>query len=127
VIIFKKFIIILFCIHLSAPSLIEELVRIPNLISHYRLHKKENRALSLSQFLFTHYLKEHSDGHDDLPFHHNHDCSLHQLIAIANNWEMTVLEFTTIKKYAQESSTWVQYFILSKVVRGIWKPPKFIL
>jgi hypothetical protein len=69
----KLIAIILLTIFLCAYTSIGQLLKVPNLIEHYKEHQNEvsNNSISFVQFIKAHYSKnsEHNkDEHEDLPF-----------------------------------------------------------
>lgn len=106
---------------------ISELNKIPELISHYKQHRKADHSLSLLAFMElhynneTHHEKDHQT-HDELPFthHHHHNCQLYQLVytlpdLIATNDSPSV---TVEKNFAYRP------FELITVISPIWQPPR---
>lgn len=57
----------------TGHNLLVELMRMPQLLEHYRIHRQETPGLSLGQFLWLHYCNsqhEQADGrHTQLPLH----------------------------------------------------------
>lgn len=126
----KNSFILLLTLQLALPFAMENVLRLPALISHYFHHHHEHNS-TLSDFLADHYTqKPHRDddeSHHDLPFHKHSYYTLNQIIAIV--YELRLFEF--IKHNYKESKdpklSHFQDFFPASVSLSIWKPPKFSL
>jgi hypothetical protein len=106
---------------------ISELNKIPELISHYKHHRKADQSLSLLAFIKlhyddeTHHQKDHQT-HDQLPFtsHHHHNCQLFQLV-----YTLPDLIATSHSSFIPvERNFEYKPFEIITVITSIWQPPR---
>lgn len=106
-----------------------ELSGIAELIEHYHEHEHDHQDadddLGILEFLSMHYADEHhknSDGHENLPFHHNH------LNTVVNYFFVPVygLVFQPAHYVAVNKP---KFSFVSRLIScfsySIWQPPKF--
>ena len=106
---------------------VNELGKLPALISHYKQHRKKDAALTFLRFIDLHYNdpdhhdKDH-EAHQNLPFscHHNHNCQLHLVLyTLPESIPSLSNHGKTVEKNAYYSIP-VERFVTS----SIWQPPR---
>lgn len=109
---------------LATTSLIE-LIKLPTLIHHYHEHSKDNKNLSFTDFVYLHYMTNHSssneDSHSNLPFKSaknitSYSIILHEVFSINNQDDYDISIFRIINHYKMENSF--------RLLDNIWHPPK---
>ena len=109
-----------------------ELDKLPQLVSHYKVHQSNNPTISFTDFWAIHYgvsASEHAGdhSHSDLPgkgsnhAHSGHCCSFNQIIAALPDWTAPLSEIPTIREMA---SFMADDLLPSSYSSGIWQPPK---
>jgi hypothetical protein len=104
-----------------------ELLKIPELLVHYQLHRHEDQSLSLIGFFDLHYgdtgsHESDSHNHDKLPFggHHQHNCQLHQVVYTLPDPLATPSVITS----PSETNEWAMQLSPFQTVTSIWQPPR---
>ncbi len=121
----KLIALFLLFIFMCANTSIVQLLKLPNLIEHYKEHKSESAEDSLSfiDFIKLHYSKnaKHShEEHHDLPFKSLENTSSIIYFAMTqNNQFETISFFNPRKKIFHYHSTFK-----SNLLSSIWLPPK---
>ena len=123
----KLIAIFLLTIFLCAYTSIGQLLKVPNLIEHYKEHKSEvsNNSISFIQFIKAHYSKnsEHNHNeHEDLPF---------KTVEHNSNVLFTFLSatFKIIEKPAfieLKPAFFYKNSFKSNLFTSIWLPPKIV-
>lgn len=111
---------------LSTPAT-SEFLKLPVLAAHFYDHRKENN-LSLTSFLFLHYVIEDntdSDADEDrkLPFKSGEQIALLSFISLTPPVVVTGL----IKSYTKNNNAFIirdDFFISSQYLAAIWQPPR---
>lgn len=121
----KLIVLFLLFIFMCANTSIVQLLKLPNLIEHYKEHKSESDEDSISfiDFIKLHYSKnaEHShEEHHDLPFKTIESSSLIIYFAMMENNQIETISFFNWRKKI------FGYYITfkSNLTSSIWLPPK---
>ncbi|MGE5520879.1 MAG: hypothetical protein ACM3VS_13190 [Candidatus Dadabacteria bacterium] len=121
----RKLVAIIFLVLLTSTTEAGELLKLPSLVNHWRLHKQEGRTTSFFDFMKEHYSIRHSDNDrqedDQLPFksmHIDHFMMVYVStpaapIKVSSNFEET----STVFLYTE--------FIPGTHLLGIFHPPRF--
>lgn len=121
---FKFLALTLLFVFVSVQSPLHELLKLPELISHYKEHKSENKSISFIKFLEDHYLKSLStkdNKHSKLPFKDEAHPLMLGLNYIASS-EKIVFE---VQHYPIRINNRVEESGPSQGQEtGIWQPPK---
>jgi hypothetical protein len=119
--------ILLFAYSISATEL-HQLLKMPSLLEHFAEHKGLNNKITISEFLYRHYMLP-DDGDNDqqqeskLPFKSHDGCTNigSTLFITMPAFALSLKPFVTeIKSYNNYSTVFVNYSCLS----AIWQPPK---
>ena len=119
--------IFLITVFLCANTSIGQLLKIPNLIEHYKEYKKEvsHKSTSVTQFIIIHYSKNTDNNkkeHQNLPFK-TFDNSTHVLFTFSNicfQLEIVKPLISEKKKFFYKNS------FKSNLFTSIWLPPKLV-
>ena len=69
----KNILILIICLQITIPFIVEGCLRFPVLVSHFFHHNKEHGKSNFIHFLSQHYSEKHHDEnhdeHENLPFH----------------------------------------------------------
>lgn len=123
----KLIAIFLLTIFLCAYTSIGQLLKVPNLIEHYKEHQSEvnSNTISFIQFIKAHYSKnnEHNHSeHEDLPFktvEHNSNVLFTLLFVNFKSTEKpTFIELKSVFFYTNSFE--------SNLFTSIWLPPKIV-
>lgn len=126
----KKILLSVLCLQIALPNgQLKDILLIPVLINHYFENNHHERHTHFTDFITQHYSdsdqhpEEHND-HENLPFHHHHDCSSHQEIteAVCPQPAVILYKYNTVsvsKKMIER-----QHFYASSSLSSIWRPPK---
>lgn len=102
-------------------------MRIPMLVSHYRLHSREDASMDIGDFLQLHYTGTHPDDQDDeddreLPFK-----SMSGINHLDQTWPSPLVG-VTVPCFPQQTvyNLYFQQGSLSRFVDGIFHPPRFV-
>lgn len=101
------------------------------MVAHFHAHEQEHEhesadhGLDFLEFLYLHYADEthkDSEGHDNLPFHHNHQ-------GVAVNYFMvpatSMVPEPAAAALVVKPPSFFESRLLSPLVYSIWQPPKF--
>lgn len=119
--------IVFIILHLFTATELHQLVRIPELLTHFSEHKASKFSLNFLEFLSLHYgtlanTHDTQSAHDRLPFQGNCEISLHALWVSLPNTSKIPDPYTLID---QSDKTVLPSFILpSNDGNHIWQPPK---
>lgn len=106
-------------------SELDQLVRIPALISHYLEHSGKDGSMSFERFLELHYQSENGhldDGdHKDLPFK-SHDCQSFSQILVFETFVPVIS--AVIPNWIVQSSAYCDDFYFLENLSKIWQPPQ---
>lgn len=123
----KNIIILIICLQITTPFVVESCLRFPVLVSHFLHHNNHHGKINFTHFVAEHYSeKHHEENHDEqekLPFHKHCDCSFNQNLAL--NFE--IIEFKFYRNYnfkEPKKIAFKQNYFQSNVSINIWKPPK---
>ena len=125
----KNIVILLICLQLITPSVVEGCFRFPVLVSHFfhHNHNQEHEKINILSFVTEHYSEKHHDEtheeHENLPFHTHLDTSFNQILAL----NFDIFEFKLQSNFnfkAQKKIEFKQTHFQSNVSIHIWKPPK---
>lgn len=112
---------------MCANTSIGQLLKIPNLIEHYKEHKSEvaNSSSSFIDFIKAHYSKNahtNNDDHQDLPFKTiEHNTNVFVAFTVLNyQFIPNKVFFTTNKAFIYKNS------FKSNLFTSIWLPPKIV-
>ncbi|MEZ4854137.1 hypothetical protein [Flavobacterium sp.] len=121
----KAIVYILIITFLCANTAVGQLFKIPNLLEHYKEHKKDTttNSISFTTFLKLHYSKtskEHHGEHHDLPFKtfDNNGTVLFAISLFKLQIEMVKTMISCKNKFFYNIS------IKSSLIKSIWLPPK---
>lgn len=121
----KKIIaLFLITIFLCANTSIGQLLKVPNLLEHYKEHKKSTstNTISFTQFLKLHYsknVKDNQDEHQDLPFK-----TLDNVVSVFT-FCFNQYQFQFVKPLIKNKQKFCyKNFFKSNLVASIWLPPK---
>jgi len=101
------------------------------MVAHFHEHEHEghedaDHGMDFLSFLYLHYADQthkDSEGHENLPFHHNHQgVVVNYFLAPALS---VVPEPAATAALAVESPSFFESRLLSPFVYSIWQPPKF--
>lgn len=127
----KKYCSILFAsIYLFSVSQVNELLKMPILVTHFMEHQQENSNLTLWDFLCEHYAHgEVFDADYDkdmkLPFKSNHSgCSCSSIITFLEPIPIFAFESKTFSKSYKKPSFGCTFSFISNYQSSIWQPPK---
>lgn len=108
-----------------------ELFGIKAMAAHFHEHEEQHEhegtdhGMDFLEFLYLHYADEthkDSEGHDNLPFHHNHQ-------GVAVNYFMipttNMIPQPATALLATKAHSFFVSRLLSPLVYSIWQPPKF--
>lgn len=121
----KLIAIFLLFVFMCANTSIVQLLKLPNLVEHYKEHKSvsDEDSLSFIDFIKLHYSKnaKHShEKHHDLPFKTlENTSSMIYFTMTENNQFVTISFFNPRKKIFHYHSTFK-----SNLLSSIWLPPK---
>jgi hypothetical protein len=123
----KLFAISLLFIYLFSSSELHQLLKAPLLIEHFIEHREENKHVTLSQFLYTHYAINHGNDADHdkdmkLPFKTHNNC-----ISFFSNVYLPSVKVSIEKsiEFLQEKRfTTKDQFLLPSHFANIWQPPR---
>jgi hypothetical protein len=126
----KKMILIALAIHLlGGYELLEQGVRFPALLAHYKEHRTlENPGISFLSFLKMHYANQTHEAadkhHEQLPLKHghDHDCLCHTGVAIYtshNDWSFAQFLIKRSPLFSGLLLDVPQHFL-----EGIFQPPR---
>ena len=123
----KNITILLICLQITIPFLVEDCLRFPILVSHYLHHNNHHEKLNFSHFIAEHYSESHHDEHhnehENLPFHKHCDCTFNQNLAL--NLEIFQIKFHANFNFKEPNKiAFKQNFFQSNVSINIWRPPK---
>lgn len=121
----KNILILIICLQITIPFIVEGCLRFPVLVSHFFHHNKDGKS-NFIHFLSQHYSEKHHDEnhdeHENLPFH-NYSNSFNQTLAI----NIEIIEFKFARNFIFKEPNKIafkQNFFQSNVSINIWKPPK---
>ena len=120
----KLFAIFLIVLFLCANTSIGQLLKVPNLIEHYKSHNSEGASTTFSfvDFIKLHYTKtakNHSDKHEDLPFKTFEVASSVFLLFTSSMQLQLIKTLISVKqKFFYHNS------FKSHSITSIWLPPK---
>lgn len=120
----KVVIFFLITVFMCANTSIGQLLKIPNLIEHFKEHnnKPNTDSNSFIDFIVSHYSKdsERSHDHENLPFK-TYDNSTSTLYVFSS----TTYQILTIKPLITgKNKFFYNNFFKSKSITSIWLPPK---
>ena len=123
----KNIIILLICLQITNPFVVEGCLRFPVLVTHFLHHNNHHGKINFSNFVSEHYSETHHDEnhdeHENLPFHKHCDYSFNQTLAL--NLEIVQIKFRTNFNFKEPKKIpFKQNCFQSKVSINIWKPPK---
>jgi len=126
----KGFLIILLSFHLASGGILfAELAKFPFLSQHYTEHCKLNPEISLTQFLWIHYVvnqHHHSDGnncHSKMPLCCVHFSAAESVCALPPLVDPFLLEICEPRCQKSNFPTY-QFPLLEGTLFGIFQPPK---
>lgn len=121
----KKIIVLfLITIFLCANTSIGQLLKVPNLLEHYKEHKNEDETstISFSQFIKLHYSKNVDDNHEEhqnLPFK-----TLDNVVSVFT-FCFSQYQFHFVKLLIENRRKFFyKFFFKSSLIASIWLPPK---
>ncbi len=102
------------------------------MVAHFHEHEHEHEGhadadhgMDFLSFLYLHYADDthkDSEGHDNLPFHHNHQGAVvNYFLAPA----LSLVPEPATTALAVEVTSFFEFRFLSPFVFSIWQPPKF--
>jgi hypothetical protein len=120
--------IFFFTLYLFSTTETHQLLKLPVVFQHFKEHKKEDKNITLLQFLAMHYLHGSPKDKDyerdmQLPFKTSGDC----LSSVVPAFVPSINEICTEKpiEIAQKEKGIPQnQFLLSTYLASIWQPPK---
>lgn len=121
----KKIIaLFLITIFLCANTSIGQLLKVPNLLEHYKEHKNETvtNTISFTQFIKLHYSKTSNDDHEDhqdLPFK-----TLDHVVSVFT-FCFNQYQIQFVKPLIENKQKFFyKNFFKSNLISSIWLPPK---
>lgn len=120
----KLIVYFLISVFMCANTSIGQLLKIPNLIEHFKEHKNElnNDSISFIDYIVSHYSKdsETSHDHENLPFKtYDNSASTLYVFSTITYQILTIKPLITSKK-----KFFYNKFFKSKSITSIWLPPK---
>lgn len=106
---------------------VEQFLKLPELLEHFKDHQKHSEKLSFIDFLRIHYLDSEEHGNEyykdkQLPFKSVDDCHCFNVIAlpldILSDKPIIGLQKNMMNAYQEQ-------FLKSAYLSFIWQPPKF--
>ena len=129
----KKLVVFFFLFgYLFSSTELSELLKIDSLLEHYQEHKSETDKISLSNFLYLHYIDHGQDNGDgnrdsDLPFHSkSHSELANFIVPIVIPTNVFTISVNRVFDNLEKKSFYdVRSFITSSYLSSIWQPPQF--
>jgi hypothetical protein len=125
----RKYLAITFlALYVFTSTEFHEIMKLPNLVSHYNEHKEENKNLTLWKFLCIHYA--HGDVFDDdrdkdmkLPYKST-DCHASSLVITLPPTHHYELPFNHSFEEEKKQNIYYHNTFCSDNFQSIWQPPK---
>ena len=120
----KLIVYFLISVFMCANTSIGQLLKVPNLIEHFKEHKNEltTDSISFIDYIISHYSKnaENNHDHEDLPFKtlDNSSSTLFAFSIITYQIQVVKSIISTQKKFFYNKS------FKSNLIASIWLPPK---
>lgn len=124
----KILVIVLVGIHLTGNTEVGQLLKLPQLVSHYFQHHRQDRDISFVEFIFMHYWGDDGTSADDdfdskLPCHN----AVHNTIALVYSpMTQDIIPETLAHQRTVEYNSRLEAGIPSKHVLLILQPPKLV-
>jgi len=127
----KNIIILIICVQITIPFVVEDCLRFPVLVSHFLHHNNHHEKINFSHFVSEHYSEKHHDEnhdenhdkHENLPFQKHCDYSFNHILGL--NLEIVLIKFQTNYNFKEPKKiAFKQNCFQSNVSLNIWKPPK---
>ncbi|MBL7788994.1 MAG: hypothetical protein JNL75_04080 [Chitinophagales bacterium] len=105
----------------STPFL--ELVKLPQLYTHYIDHKKENQQMTFTEFLYLHYGDEaHAEDHNSLPFK---SCNYIYFLILEMPANVIIVKCHEIQKKIDTPLRYIyESLYIFQYLNTIWQPPR---
>lgn len=111
---------------MSLQTPLHEVLKLPELVSHYMEHKEGDASISLLSFLKMHYADNAADGdyskHMQLPFKHCCTPIFLVLTTVTNKVQVTFRNY--IPECKQVIYGYINPFLKIDFKQNIWQPPK---
>lgn len=124
----KYFAITFLALYVFTSTEFHEIMKLPNLVTHYNEHKEENKNLTLWKFLCIHYA--HGDVFDDdrdkdmkLPYKST-DCHASSLVITLPPSHHYELPFNHSFEEEKKQNIYYHNTFCSDNFQSIWQPPK---
>lgn len=123
----KNLIILIICLQITIPFVVEGCLRFPVLVAHFLHHNNHHGKINFGHFVSDHYSEkrhdENHDEHENFPFHKHCNCSINQIIAL--NIEVLQISIPINFNFKEPKKIpFKQNYFQSNVSINIWKPPK---
>ncbi|WP_276502714.1 hypothetical protein [Terrimonas pollutisoli] len=126
----RNILFVVLCLQTILPhSLLQDIVRLPVLVTHYFHHNHSGRHFHFTDFIAQHYFNKgyhdkHPDEHDNLPFRH-HDYDVQQIIIVLASHDYSCALPPVYNVNRKNKIVFNQHFCSSSASSSVWKPPKF--
>jgi len=122
------FVIFLLSIYLISATELHQLFKLSVLTQHYYEHKEKDASLTLSKFLFMHYVLTNDNDGDigkdiKLPFKSNDECNSIKVVEFTKVCISLLPKLTCTNTNFHRASS--EDFNTSSFQSAIWQPPKF--
>lgn len=125
----RKYLAITFlALYVFTSTEFHEIMKLPNLVSHYNEHKEENKNMTLWKFLCIHYA--HGEVYDDdrdkdmkLPYK-SIDCHASSLVITLPPTHHYDLQFNHSFDEEKKQTSYYHNTFCSDNFQSIWQPPK---
>ena len=124
----KYFAITFLALYVFTSTEFHEIMKLPNLVSHYNEHKGENKNMTLWKFLCIHYA--HGEVYDDdrdkdmkLPYK-SIDCHASSLVITLPPTHHYDLQFNHSFDEEKKQTSYYHNTFCSDNFQPIWQPPK---
>ena len=122
------FVIFLLSIYLISATELHQLFKLSVLTQHYYEHKEKDASLTLSKFLFMHYVLTNDNDGDigkdiKLPFKSNDECNSIKVVEFTKVCISLLPKLTCTNTNFHRASS--EDFNASSFQSAIWQPPKF--
>ena len=129
----KKLVVFFFLFgYLFSSTELSELLKIDSLIEHYQENKRETDKISLSNFLYLHYIDHGQDNGDgnrdsDLPFHStSHSELANFIVPIVIPTNVFTISVNRVFDNLEKKSFYDVHSVMkSSYLSSIWQPPQF--
>jgi hypothetical protein len=127
----KRFVLYLFIIQFATGhNPIVEVLRMSNLVEHYREHQAQKADISIVEFLQLHYLDEkHHEAdtqHENLPMHCHAEHFASSIFVIEDfNYFFVKNTISTIVGFPKKQSFFYDNQLISNYLASILQPPRY--